>query len=229
MSRGKVFWELRPPPLGEDESSSQGQWLDELVHMRGRVLYANNRRPMFRTAAGELVDSDPTDHAAYHVLARSEGELIGCCRMVRLDAIPCSTTEELLGAGRFQKLLDCLQVKRSDTGEAGRWVAVPEARGLEVGLRLVAGAWAVARRLGLKTVVAVAGTRDGQDAALMRIGGRRVEDVGPIAAPRYADEVVVITFDVARPTPSFASLVQQMEETLFAPQGSLARLPSERP
>lgn len=212
-----LTWQLHlPPGEGIDArlSSSGYAWLAELTEMRGRVLYDGGRRPAFRLADGSFADPDPLDAYAYHLLARPSACLVGCCRVVPLaSAQPCGT-ESLLGRERFNRLLLEIGATRAHTGEASRWIVVPEHRGPRVGLRLVAGMWAIFRWLGLQTVIAMVGTRDGQNRALMRIGGRPVPGLAPLPSHKFDDEILVLSFDVSRPAKSFAVLIDEMAAPL---------------
>lgn len=75
-----------------------------------------------------------------------------------------------------------------------------------------------ASRLGLETIIAMIGIRDGQARALMRSGGRQVRGLAPMRSQGYDDDRVVPTFDLLRPANAVTLL---MEETI-------ARLSTER-
>src|SRR5262249_11376722 len=79
--------------------------LEALWAFRGAVLYDHGRRPQFRTAAGRLVDADPRDGHAYHVLAYRDHTLVGCVRLLPFAQEGASLTETLLGARRFRQML----------------------------------------------------------------------------------------------------------------------------
>lgn len=75
-----------------------------------------------------------------------------------------------------------------------------------------------ASRLGLETIIAMIGIRDGQARALMRADGQRVPRLAPVRSQGYDDDLVVRTFDLLRPANAVTLL---MEETI-------ARLSTER-
>jgi hypothetical protein len=80
------------------------------------------------------------------------------------------TLERLLGADRLERVLADLGATRPETVEGGGWVVVPGARGSGVAKRLVAGTVALAWHLGARLWVGAAGTRDGQDRIVARMG-----------------------------------------------------------
>lgn len=219
MSKAMSFltWELHLPlveGINNRRSASGYEWLEELTEMRGRVLYNGGHRPDFLLVDGNFADPDPLDAYAYHLLARSSGCLVGCCRVVPLASAPSCITESLLGHQRLDRLLLEIGTTRAQTGEVSRWIVVPEYRCITLGLRLVAGTWAIGRWLGLQTGIAMVGTRDGQNRALMHIGGRPVPGLELLVSQKFDDELVVLSFDHSRPAKSFATLVDKMAALL---------------
>jgi GNAT acetyltransferase-like protein len=191
--------------------------------MRGRVLHAGGRRPQYRQADGSFLDQDPLDRCAYHILLRSSAYLIGCIRVVPLTSVPTCGTESLLGHQRFEHLLVNIGTTRDRAGEVGRWIVAPEYSRFRMGLRLISGVGALSKWLGLETVIANVGTRDGQAEILMRAGGRRVPGLSPIKSQEYNDDLVVLTFDLMHPAKSLGPLVAEMATLLSLEQGNEAR------
>jgi GNAT acetyltransferase-like protein len=178
----------------------------ELSKMRGRVLHAGGRRPQFRQADGSFLDLDPLDRCAFHLLVRCSADLIGCIRVIPLtSAQPCGT-ESLLGRRRVDHLLVDLGTTRDRAGEVGRWMVAPEYSPFRMGLRLIAGIGALSKKLGIETLIATVGTRDGQVKTLMRAGGRPVPGLAPIYSQKYDDDLVVLTFDLFHPAKPFGPL-----------------------
>ena len=213
-------WELHFPPNEDDHGQ---EWLMELSKMRGRVLHAGGRRPQFRRADGSFSDRDPLDQWAYHLLLRSSGYLIGCIRVVPLtSAQPCGT-ESLLGHQRFEQLLVHLGTARDRAGEVGRWIVAPEYSRFRMGLPLIAGLGALAKWLGLETLIATVGTRDGQAKALVRAGGRQVPGLTRIKSQKFDDNLVVLTFDLLHPTKFSGLLAAEMALRLSLEQEDEAR------
>jgi hypothetical protein len=202
----------------------------ELAEMRGRVLYAEGRRAQFRQGNGRCIDQDPLDRYAYHVLLRTSDKLIGCIRLVPLKHVQVCGIESLWGRRRFERLLVQLGTTRNRIGEVGRWVVTPEYALLRMGLRLVAGVGTLATWLRLETVVAVAGTRDGQANALMRAGGRPVPGLLPMKSQKYDDDLVILTFDLSHPVNSIGLLAADMALRLSIGQDKEAgEIPTEVP
>jgi hypothetical protein len=59
---------------------------------------------------------------------------------------------------------------------------------------------ALAKWLGLETLIATVGTRDGQAKTLVRAGGRQVPGLTTIKSQKFDDNLVVLTFDLLPPT-----------------------------
>src|SRR5215204_2326985 len=137
-----ISWELHEPaaaPLIQ---------LDEISELRGRVLYENGRRPAFRLPTGRFADPDPLDPYAYHIIARNDGNSIGCVRNVPvIQGVTC-LTERLLGKMQFSEMLAALGVERTGAVESSRWMVDPNFRSLRVGILLAAGGVSVAHACG---------------------------------------------------------------------------------
>lgn len=215
-----LSWEIRRPPISE---VNEPEWITELAEMRGRVLYAGGRRGQFRHADGHCIDRDPLDRYAYHLLLRNLDRLIGCIRVIPLRNVQRCRSESLLGSEQFERVVVRCGTSRDRVGEVGRWVIVPELAPLRMGLRLVAGVGALAKWLGLETVVAIVGTRDGQADALMRAGGRQVPGLVPIKSEKYNDDLVVLTFDLLNPAKSFGPFAVEMAARLSLDEQNEAR------
>jgi N-acyl-L-homoserine lactone synthetase len=205
-------WELRS--LGES-SEPESDWLHELSEIRGRVLYAEGRRPSFRLWNGTFADCDPLDMHAYHVIAREPtGTVVGCIRLVPLtDATEC-ITEEIVGKTLFNKALDELGVSRSLAAECSRWIVVRELRSTLLGMRLIAGIIAFGRQLGYRILIGPTGVRDGQAALLGRIGMQPVPYLSSVEVPRYDDELEFLYLDPCRVEPKFTRTINKMARRL---------------
>ena len=162
----KIAMELRFPC---GRSSSLPSWLREVQEMRGRVCYAEGRRPSFLTAAGDFLDADSADHDAFHIIGRAQGSAVGCARLLRLANHPNGMMASTFGERQFDDILKGLGTTRQRVAEASRWMVLPEYRG-GLGRNLIAATWAVVRWTGVDGTVALAGTRQFQDAALIRMG-----------------------------------------------------------
>jgi hypothetical protein len=179
-------------------SASSGGWLAEVREMRARVLYDQGRRPFFRLADGGFNDPDPVDIEGYHVIARSQDRAIACARLVPL-AVESGFLPFTIGPQRFEHILRDLGTARERACEASRWAVVPEWRG-QLGSRIVAASWVVARWLALDSVFVLACTCRKQDLALMRMGARTIKGL-PLFASRISDEDLrLLYFDIAQPS-----------------------------
>src|SRR5687768_4251383 len=109
-----ISWELHKP------DASLPSRLDEISELRGRVLYDNGRRPDFRLPSGHFADPDPLDPHAYHIIARNDGNPVGCVRNVPVTEGVTCITERLLGERRFAEMLSAFGVKREAAVECSR-------------------------------------------------------------------------------------------------------------
>jgi hypothetical protein len=215
-----VTWKLHPPPV---LTSSRLDWLAELSEMRGRLLYAEGRRPAFRLSTGNFADDDVLDRYAYHLLAYAPTGLVGCARLVPLAAVDRCVTETLVGSQSLHNALLALNVSRHQAAECGRWVVAPEYRRTSmVAMRLAAGIFAVARQLEHKIMVGSAGTQDGQVDLLIRMGFQLLPTLAPLAVPLYNDELQFIYIDPRCASGKLTLLINEMVERLAL--ASLGRL-----
>lgn len=207
-----ITWKLYPPP---GVTAATPDWLAELSAMRGRLLYAEGRRPAFRLANGRFADEDALDRDAYHLLAYAATGLVGCIRLVPLAAVARCVTETLVGSHPFQHALLILDVSRHQAAECGRWMVEPEYRSNSMlAMRLAAGIIALGRQLGHRILVGPTGTRDGQANLLMRIGMQPLPTLTPQTVPLYSDEFQFIYIDPRCASAKFMLLINQMAERL---------------
>src|SRR5437879_2223797 len=164
--RWYVHSPLVPPETIGAWPATVPSWIEALWAFRGAVLYDQGRRPEFRTADGRLVDSDPLDVRAYHVLAYRNNTMVGCARLTPLAPEVTSLTETLLGERRFAQMLRDLGVGRAVAIEGGRWLVHPAHRCRGLGVQLVGAGGALARQLGYRVVFSPVGTKTRQDHVL---------------------------------------------------------------
>ena len=208
-----LAWHLHPPTATE----SAPEWLKDVRAMRGSALFDNGRRPSFRGADGRCCDADPIDRHAYHILAYDGPILAGCVRVYPLtgNGPPC-LAEQLLARADLAACLDKPETGRSIAAEIGRWIVHPAYRGKGLlAVRLAAAAAALTLRLGIERglVLCAAGTGDGQDAMLARIG---LEMLSPaLACAAFNDAVRIMRCpDPSRLSPWFVRLSAKMGRTL---------------
>ena len=134
-----ILWELHTPPGIERPG-----WMDEISELRGRILHEGGRRPQFRRSDGQFADRDPLDPHAFHIAARSHGQLVGCVRLFPLIDGPTCLTERLVGAERFEAICRLSDQRRDEAVEASRWVVNPDHRSRWLGRGFATGAMAAA-------------------------------------------------------------------------------------
>lgn len=196
-----IRWELLGPGV------VSANWLDEVSELRGRVMYGGGRRPEFRLADGQYVDSDPLDIPSYHILARVGGKLVGCLRLLNADEQVQGLTERLLGPDRFVEILQFLGTTKQDSVEAGRWVADPDYRRLNLGVMLAVGAISTAKALGFSLLYCSVGTRGKQDRVLSRLGLKSIPDLPLFTVPMFDDELRVMYIVPNQPQPQIGELL----------------------
>jgi N-acyl-L-homoserine lactone synthetase len=211
-----IGWTLFAPP-----HDAPCGWLHEIREFRARVLFDNGRRPRFRQTGGRFVDGDRFDDAAHHVVARVDGVVAGCVRLLPVADSGMCLTEELIGAARFAEMLYGLGANRSQSVEGGRWVVEPTYRTRGLGVRLAAAGVAVARALGYRVLFCPAGTGGKQDRVLARLGLAAVPDMPLIPVPHLDDELRLMCVCPGRPAPHLRELMDSMTVALKWPlQGS---------
>ncbi len=156
----------------------------------------------------------PADRFAHHVVARLDGQLIGCIRLLRTAAPLPGLTETLLAREGVDQALVRLQSSRERTADVGRWIVHPEARRGPLGAQLVAAGWAYLLAAGLKTATAVVGTRRGQDRLLATAGLAPVPGFGLVQSASFADDLRIMYAVLNNPSPGFDGMVREMGERL---------------
>jgi len=196
--------------------------LAELSEFRGRILYANGRRPRFRGEGGGYVDDDPLDPRSFHITVRKDGDLVGYTRIRPLPEYSQSSLGRLVTNAQFEAAFEEMQIKQNDCLEVSRWIVAPSARGTAVGVTLVVSAWAVGRWLAKRRLLATVGTRDGQARMLGRFGGQILRSVDAKFVPEYNDELVTMHFDLNHPPPRVAAKLGAVGRLLNLPAGPCA-------
>jgi hypothetical protein len=189
-SNSATTLELHLPP------STETAWLQRVRRMRGEVIYAGGRRPSFLRPDGRFDDPDTGDFHSFHIVARCGGSVVGGVRYAALNGGFQSMVASVIGATRLESQIRDMGVDPGRVGEASRWTVPPEYRGV-LGRRLAAASWALARWLGSEVSFVVAGTRERQDIALIRMGARPVAGVPLIPCEEFDDELRLIYFQVA--------------------------------
>jgi len=170
----------------------------ELLAFRGRVL-------------GEWFAAlDDADRAAYHVVARRAGEVVGCARVLPLAAPAPCFTERGLGPERFAQLLAALGVARHACAEGGRWCVDVAERDGRLAICLLAGLHLVQARLGVSTSLVSARVEQGQDRVLRRLGFTRGPSFAEFDDPSVGGKHRVLVFDMRAtfPVPSALAAVR---------------------
>ena len=199
-------WELESP-LPPNGRAILPDWLREARALRARELYLG---PESGNPGWE--DADALDADSYHILARSRGRIIGCVRMTAAA-----------GRERGQAFFAGLGFRDAQSWPdwlfsgplASRWVVARDHRCLGLALRLVAGAYGLARRSGWESVYAAVGTRSGQDRLLLRSGAiPATEFGGRVNAAHMGQEAYMMRMDIYSPRATFAGMIMDMDQRL---------------
>lgn len=226
--RPALIWRLELPPASTaDGTDGSGRdWLETVRSLRGKVLFDNGRRPVFKTSTGGFQDPDPVDSHAFHILAYDGSTLVGCVRLYPLrTGEPPGLAERFLDERHFSEVLRALGTPRTSIAEIGRWTVDPDyrarSRDLGLGLRLTAAAAALARMLQTASgcldglVICAAGTTDRQDAMLERVGLTPVPGIGRLTCVDYDDDIRLLYGSrTQRLSPHLEALVDEMIEKL---------------
>jgi hypothetical protein len=195
----------------------------DLSAFRGRVFYADGRRPQFLSPGGEYADEDEHDAVAFHLIGTVGAHPIAACRLVRFRDVARTDFERRIDSDVIDRMLARLNVGRGDTVEVSRWVVDPRFRQERLGASLIAGLWAFALHLGVLAALAWAGTRDGQARALIAMGGSPISGMVPMKSMAWDDDLQALSFDPSRPAPRFRPWVNRMNERLGFGELSWAR------
>jgi hypothetical protein len=193
--------------------TSSPNLLAELSEFRGRMLYADGRRPWFARNGG-FADDDPIDLHSFHVTVRSDGGLIGCVRLTPIGELSESFLGRLAGTLPIREALQAMHVKASDCAEAGRWIVAPSARGASLGRNLLVSTWVVGRWLNKRCLFGAIGVRDGQVKMCARSGGQTAPAAAPVFVEEYDDELCLMYFDLPNPPAGVAAQLDRVERLL---------------
>ena len=179
--------------------------LREISEFRGRILYADGRRPQFRLEGGGYADDDPLDAGSFHITVRSGGDLVGYIRIRPLPDHFQSSLGRLVTKRQLEAALQEMKLTQNDCLEVSRWMVAPSARGTTVAPNLVVSAWVVGRWLGKRRLFATVGMRDRQVTMLARFGGQVIDTFDAKFIAEYNDELAVMHFDLNDPPPRVAA------------------------
>lgn len=204
---GLCFEYLGPIASGQEVADANPPWMEELRCFRGRYLLRDPDRPEAGTVRPKP-DRDGFDPEYHHLLARWRSRLVGCIRL-----------SPILSRGQVQDYLLSLGCPPVDEGTlaslasptvCGRWIVEPSWRATGLGIRLAAGVHVLARRIGGSEILAMAGTKLGQDRILARIGARPFGEIGAFHAGHYGP-VRLLRFNPWQVPKTFQGMLAGME------------------
>jgi hypothetical protein len=187
-------------PAGADPTQ-----LAELSAFRGRILYANGRRPGFVTPSGTYIDDDPLDFDSFHITVRTRGQIVGCIRLRPLPQHSRTLFAPIMGEAELGAFLADLGVARRDCLEARGLTAEPSRRGASLGTKLMLGCWILGRSLGKRLVLGAVGTRDGQSKLMAHIGAQLIPGTAPVFASEFDDALQAMYLDLDHPPATLQS------------------------
>jgi hypothetical protein len=218
VSGVEPYWQVHLP-IAADSGDGRWHgpvpgWLAELRRFRAEMLYADGLRPKYRALDGTYRDDDPCDPFSYQVVGWLDDVPVATMRVVPLAATRAGMCERLLGTSVLEPVLDVIGADRATTCEGSGWAVHAGRRGAAMGMRSLAAGIAVARVLGMRTMVGAVGIRYGALYRALSVGYRRAPGVDPVPVPALVDDVQLIhmTFDDLRP--GFRERVEQVAELL---------------
>jgi hypothetical protein len=218
-------WDVRIDP------QMHGSLMAELQRLRGRV-YLGDGAIQATQVTRDGRHWQPADERSWHVLALSEGRVIGCARY---HEHPNTISFERLGVrlsslgscaewrGRLKAAVDSelAQARRDDLNyvEAGGWAIAQEHRGSREGLRIALATYGLAQLLGGCIGITTATARHGSADILCRLGGNPLEAEGE-TLPVYFDaqygcDMEILRFDSRLPAPRYRSWVNELRDYLW--------------
>ncbi|ACU69503.1 UBA/THIF-type NAD/FAD binding protein [Catenulispora acidiphila DSM 44928] len=170
--------------------------LQEIRHLRARILFDEGRRPAFRSRAGDHADDQPQDHGAWHFAARrardgAHGPPLGYVRLLTPVTASLYQSREFLGSTHYEEVLSTEGLNPAAVFEHSRLVVEHRARKLGLGLHLNALAVAAAHELGAAAMIGTSGTADGQDRFHARFGFHPVPGTRRYVE-KYTEDVVIL-------------------------------------
>jgi hypothetical protein len=215
-------WQVLAPPAGNKYnlpvSVATGGFLAELSEFRGRVLYAQGRRPQFARKAGQYADEDPLDRESFHVTVRTDRVLIGCVRVAPLPEYARSFIGQQVGPSSLEGAVSMMMLARPDCLEAGRWIVAPSARGTVLGRTLFLSLWVIGQWLDKRCLFGAVGVRDGQSTVAGRCGAQVAPAIEPVFVKEYDDELCVMYLDLNHPPPRVAGELRRVRRILNMPE-----------
>jgi hypothetical protein len=211
-------WQVVAPPTGIPDSlpvsQSTSGFLTELSEFRGRMLYADGRRPRFARVGGQYVDDDLLDRESFHVTVRTDGALIGCVRVTPLPEYSRSFIGRRVGPSYLEAAVNMMNLARTECAEAGRWIVAPSARGTVLSRLLLLSLWVMGQWLDKRCLFGAVGVRDGQSTMVGRCGGHVAPGIAPVFVRDYDDELSVMYFDLNHPPPRIATQLKRVRRIL---------------
>jgi hypothetical protein len=218
-----VSWEIMMPL--PDPALLQDDWLREVREMRGWALYENGRRPYLKKSDDLFWDEDNFDPFCYHILARIDGKIVGCVRLLPLTNNLNCVTHETVGTQDFLSAIQSLCAQYSlethEISEASRWIVDPNYQQTKIGYYLGYAAWALANHLGY-LFFANGGFKINK--LLQHYGGVYLpKNAGPYYSEKYQDDIYILSFDKSRLSTKAIDNIEKMRKILKLP----SRTPAE--
>ncbi|WP_370367980.1 ThiF family adenylyltransferase [Catenulispora sp. GP43] len=187
-----IFTAFRAPA----DPGAAPEALQEVRHLRARILFDQGRRPAFGSHAGDHPDAQPQDHGAWHFAARRghdgvHGPPLGYVRLLTPASASLYQSREFLGGDRYDEVLRTEGLAPGTVFEHSRLVVEHRARKLGLGLHLNALAVAAAHELGAAAMIGTSGTAEGQDRFHARFGFHPVPGTRRYAE-QYTEDVVIL-------------------------------------
>jgi predicted GNAT family N-acyltransferase len=211
-----IDWELKCP-IGHEKREWHA-WLEQTREMRGYVLYEEGLRPFFKKFDNNYYDCDPFDNRCYHILAKDNGKVIGCIRLLPMSQNLNCITSEAVGTEVIAKAMAGFGVAFNRLAEVSRWIVHPQYKKTLTGHYLALAVWGLANHLGYQ-FFASGGFKVNK--LLSQYGGVYLsENAGPYYSEKYQDNVYILYFDKNKLSDKAISNIAKMQRVL-----KIAKLP----
>ncbi len=192
--------------------------LAELSAFRGRILYANGRRPDFKRQDGSYSDEDPLDSDSFHITVRALGGLVGCVRLRPLPEHAQTLLAPILSAELLDSVLLDLGVVRDDCVEARGLAVEPLMRGTGLAIDVLLGCWVLGRCLAKRLMFGAVGTRDGQSKLLAHIGAQLIPHTDTVFVSEFDDDLQAMYIDLDHPSATLQADLKRVACLLGLPE-----------
>ncbi len=216
MSSQTLNWSIYRPLVQDNISIlNYPTWQQELAEFRGRIYYQNGKRPQYLDGAGKVFDWETCDDYSYHLVLRWKEKVIGCGRILApISSYSNPLTFQTCDSHWVLSALSKIGIDENSIAECGRLTLDEKFRGEGLGMKVIAGLYALSHILGMKTAIAIVGTILGQDLIIKRSGAKPFPGLEPIFSPIFQELTILFYKDLTVHPRNFQGTFQEMKNML---------------